>query len=291
MPETQTITPTATPVIIAGAPRSGTTFLTTALNTHPQVMITNELRAWNVFNDLRRRMGHPSESLPDHPLRERFKAALLRECAHMFEEFYRAEVTKDLLGCPTPIDTKSSVEPVIKAFGDKNPSYADTNSQGCLEFIAESLPDAKFIHIFRDPRACVASYLAIDVYSDELERCINVWLRHTQSMVKLRDALGTDRVLEIRYEDLVSERGAALMRRLEAHMNVDHADEPKEFLMRERSAPVPYRSPTTPVEKLGTSTWDERLAPDQVKILEESCGALWSMLTERSQRDIEGDGS
>jgi len=266
------VAPDAIPVIIAGAPRSGTTFLTTALNTHPQVMITNELRAWIVFNDLRRRTKQTSESLPEHPLRDSFRRELLRQCRTMFYRFYHEEVTKEMLGCPA--STGDSVEQVIKAFGDKNPSYADSHSAGCIDLIADLLHGARFIHIHRDPRSCVASYRDIKVYSNEITRCTSTWLRHTRTMAKLADRLGPKRVLEFAYEDFVSSKGEEIFQQIEAHIGVDHACEPIDFLNRERAKPVPYRSPTTAPDRLGQATFVDRLTPAEVRAVEARTAAL-----------------
>lgn len=266
----------ATPVFIAGAPRSGTTLLTALLNSHPQVLITNELRPFMLFNDVYRRTKIPSELLPEHPLREKFRQSLLQAMKSMFHEFYKEEVTKDELGCPA--EAGASVKREIKAFGDKNPGYADPHAHDCLNFIAETVPDAKFIHIHRDPRACVASYLDIPVYSNELDRCINIWSRHTKSMIELRESLGAHRVLEVRYEDLVTEKGDAIFRRIENHINVDAAHEPLDFLARERARPIPYRSPTTPVEKLGRAAWEGRLSADTATTIMRETASLSKML-------------
>ena len=262
----------ATPVIIAGAPRSGTTFLTTSLNSHPQIVITNELRAWTVFNDVRRRTNKPNQLLPKHPARDLFRDALLENFADFFRNFYASSIDKTNVGCPTK--QGDSVEPMIRAYGDKNPGYADANSQGCLDFIAEALPDARFLHIHRDPRSCVASYRDIEVYSDEIERRVDTWNRHAGTMAALRDRLGPERVLEFAYESYVTEEGDQLFRMIEDHLGVDHASEPLSFLARERAEPIPYRSPTTPKERLGRATFNERLDREEIARVEHACAAL-----------------
>ncbi|GGD09652.1 sulfotransferase family protein [Aquisalinus flavus] len=260
--------PDATPVIIAGAPRSGTTFLTTALNSHPQVLITNELRMWTMFNDLRRRTEHPTEMLPEHPMREEFRNEMLGITGHLFRKFYKAKIDKTNLGCPA--GSGNSVDQVIKAFGDKNPGYADTHSPDCLTFIAQTMRRARFIHIHRDPRSCAASYKDIKVYSDDIDRRINIWRRHTGSMVELKQKF-PKRVMDIKYEDFVLEKGDEIFQKLEDHIGVDHASEPLAFLARERDKPVPYRAPTTPQKQLGRTTYAERLTPEEIKKIETEC--------------------
>jgi len=262
----------ATPVIIAGAPRSGTTFLTTLLNSHPQVMITNELRFWSFANDIRRRTREPSELLPEHPLREPLRDFMLKAYAKQFQNFYKNHVNIDNLGCSS--NGGDSVDPIIRAYGDKNPGYADTHSPDCLNFISKSLPRAKFLHVVRDPRSCVASYLRIPVYSNEIDRCINVWKRHTESMLMLEDKLGPERVLRFRYEDLVKEGSENVFKMIEKHINVDAAQEPLTFLKRERNSPTPYRAPTTPNDKLGRTTFKDRLTAEQIRQINDACGHL-----------------
>lgn len=268
------VAPDATPVFIAGAPRSGTTLLSAALNSHPQVLITNELRPFMLFNDVRYRTRVPNELMPRHPLRDQFRDGLHKAQADYVRRFYAETVTKDTLGCPA--EAGPSVRRVIKAFGDKNPGYADTHSPDCLIFIAESMPDARFIHIHRDPRACVASYKSIDVYSNELDRCINIWLRHTSSMFGLGKKIGGERVLHIRYEDFVTERGDGMFRDIERHIGVDEAKEPVMFLRRERNNHIPYRSPTTPHDQLGRPAWKHRLTQDEIDKILEACGEYFT---------------
>lgn len=262
----------ATPVFIAGAPRSGTTLLTAAMNTHPQVMITNELRPFSFLNDIRRRTEQPTELLPRHQLRNSYRRKMLKWNTRFILNFYRTQVSKDALGCPA--EAGASVERGIKAFGDKNPGYADTHSPDCLDFIADQVPNAQFVHIHRDPRSCIASYLIVPVYSNELDRCIDVWTRHTQSMIKLRETLGPNRVMEIRYEDFVTSKGDKIFRALERHIGVDAASEPIDFLRRERNSPNPYRAPTTPTEQLGHTTYESRLTSEQLKHINEKCADL-----------------
>lgn len=281
--------PNATPVFIAGAPRSGTTLLTAAVNTHPQILITNELRPFILFNNIRRQTGKPSENLPEHPLRRQFRATLLQTLPNFLRDFYRAEVTKDNLGCPA--ECGDSVVQEIRAYGDKNPGYADTHATDCLDYISETIPDAKFIHIHRDPRACVASYKAIPVYSNDIDRCIDNWKRHTGSMVALRERLGPDRVMEIRYEDFVTKKGDKIFRALETFLGVDHAIEPIRFLARERVKPIPYRSPTTPMEKLGTPNWEAILDAAEIESVLADTAELRSRLANCIWTEAGGDTS
>ncbi len=261
------------PLIIAGAPRSGTTFFTTALNAHPQVRVSNELRLWSAFNDLRRRTETPNESLPEHPLRAAFRARMLESLAELFRNFYENEAGDDQMGCPGFSDGSP-----LRVIGDKNPAYADSHNPRCLEFIAEMLPDAKFIHVHRDPRSCVASYNRIENFAFEVERGAKIWNRHVGNMLAFEEAAGAGRVMRVRYEDWVTPQSSAIMRQIEAFLDLPRTDHVETFLARERETPTPYRSPATATEKLGRTTFSEVFQSEQIRIIEGATAELMGRL-------------
>lgn len=272
----QAVAEDAVPVIIAGAPRSGTTLLTAAMNAHPEVLITNELRAWVMINELRKRTKTPSESLPKHPLRDDFRHALFKNLTQFYREFYEHRVTRDQLGCPANTPDDPSI--VIRAFGDKNPGYADPNSKDLLIYIATQMPETRFIHIHRDPRSCIASYLRKDVYPDEVSRCIDIWRYHTQAMIDLEDRLGSEQVLKFSYEDFVSEKARDIQKALESHLILSESQDFYAFMDKQREKPTPFRSPATVPDHLGKTVFEDTLKADQIAQIEDGCAALMERL-------------
>lgn len=262
----------ARPLIVTGAPRSGTTFLTVAMNQHPQILLTNELRPWTFINHVRLRSKQPSELLPEHPLRDRFQGLLMGNLYRFVDRFYRTKIPRSELFAGNT--EKASVPPVIRAYGDKNPSYADPKEVWCAEMIAKHWPGVRFVHIHRDPRSCAASYKAVKVYSDQIERGTNIWTRHLTTMTKLSEKLGPERIMHIRYEDLVTEAGLDIFRKLEDFLELDHAKEPIRFLEREMKSRTPYRAPTTPGDLLGQTSFDQRLTPQDIGYVEYACREL-----------------
>jgi len=257
------------PLFVIGAPRSGTTFFTTALNSHPQVFVTNELRAWNYIALSSAKLAVPSEVLPDHPLRGEYAEALLSGMVASMHAFYAEKVNKANLGCPTPGNQHYYKR--IEVFGDKNPGYADRNNIGCLPSMRRLMPDARYTHVHRDPRSCVASYLRINVYPDDLNLAIDFWKRHVEPAIEFCESLGADDYRTVKYEDFVTDKGDAIFRELEAFLHIDDAPAPLEFLAAERRQRTPYRSPSTPTENLGETTFEKTLSPEAIRIIEESC--------------------
>ncbi len=264
--------PDARPLILTGAPRSGTTFLTVVMNQHPQILLTNELRPWSFVNNVRLRLKKPSELLPEHPLRDPFASALIDNMTGLIEHFYRTEVPRSELANGDM--TNASVDPAIRAYGDKNPSYADPNEVGCAGFIARAWKNSRFVHIHRDPRSCAASYKAVKVYSDEITRGVSIWRRHIEKMCDLAKDLGPGRVMTIRYEDLVGPEGPGIFRELETFLELDAASEPVNFLEKERTRRTPFRAPSTPQRLLGQTSYEERLSEQDIGYVEHACRDL-----------------
>lgn len=262
------------PLFIIGAPRSGTTFFTTAINAHPQVFITNELRQWSLVADIYRRTQKPTELLPEHPLRAPFRRALLRSLRQTADEVYRDHVTKANLGCPTRPDQKYAR--IIKVGGDKNPGYADGVGQPrTLEIIKELKPAARFIHVHRDPRSAIASYLALKkVYNRDLARSITWWRNHVETVLGFFAAQKPEDVRTVCYEDFADEQGSSILREIYGWLEIDDVGAPYEWLEAQRKSRTPLRSPTTPVAKLGKTVYQDRLSPEDIAEIEAKCGDL-----------------
>jgi hypothetical protein len=72
-----------------------------------------------------------------------------------------------------------------------------------LLLLAEAYPDSKFVHLVRNPLNAVVSIMKGDVMPPlELRGAINYWLEAAMILSQYRK-LAPDRLLEIRYEDLV----------------------------------------------------------------------------------------
>jgi hypothetical protein len=158
------------PLFIIGSPRSGTTFLCSVLNAHPLIQLTNECRVFALLKDFLE-VGCNRPDLLGENFRERFATFGRRTLGGWIERFYREE-----LQVAAPI------------WGDKHPSYADPTllsgrtgstareplSGSSLRLIRELLPQARFIHIHRDPRH-VANSLVHKHWTGSIEDGLRVW--------------------------------------------------------------------------------------------------------------------
>src|SRR5262249_378723 len=84
----------------------------------------------------------------------------------------------------------------------------------------QHFPDAKFIHIVRDGRAVAASMLPLDWGPNEIFTAARSWQRQLSYGFIAAAALGPERLLNIRYEDLV-EMPEQTMRRIASFLDIE----------------------------------------------------------------------
>ena len=128
-------------------------------------------------------------------------------------------------------------------WGDKNPFYADpVHSPGCLEFIGAVLPDARFLHIHRDPAAVVRSLVAKG-WADAAGAAA-LWSRTTATARRFGAGLAEGRYLEVRYDALLAAPEETADRIL-AFIGLRRDDGVTTFLARQRRAPELFSDPVS----------------------------------------------
>jgi len=258
----------AVPLFVIGPPRSGTTFFTVAINRHPQIFVTNETRIMSFLFDSVRRSRAPSPLLPSHPARASFVKLISEHAAKIVHDFYDDHVDKANLG--VPIAQEQKLYRKVQVWGDKNPGYCDGAAEkGCLRFILDTFPRARFIELMRDPRSAISSYLQLrNIYNRDLEGCIEMWLAHASETEHFFQTIPENHHLTVKHEDFSTEKGLDILPAVESFVSVNHEPKPIEFLKRELLNRTPYRSPVTPIEKLGSSVFQDVLSPEQVRLIE-----------------------
>jgi protein-tyrosine sulfotransferase len=239
---------TADPIIVYGAPRSGTTYLQQILNSHPEVFISDETRvfAW---------LFQAVEMLPlDERLvvtnREEFIDRLRSVLPGSIRDFYR------------------SLAPDARYWGDKNPHYADLNNGICLETVAWLYPGSRFIHIIRDGRDVAASILRKrhptgKRWMPKFRGAHYTWM----SIVDRGSAFGRwvdpSRYLELRYEGLVAD-DLALSKEIFEFLDIDFHPDVVSFLQSELEERTPFKGPTRDLSQgVMTSDWARLFGPEE----------------------------
>lgn len=114
-------------------------------------------------------------------------------------------------------------------FIDKN-----TRNTRRIPYLNAAFPDAHFVHIVRDPRAVVVSFLRVDWWKDleawccgnlspaqweaqgrdPVELAATIWKEETECALNSQSLLG-DRYMRVRYEDFVADHKSQVARILE----------------------------------------------------------------------------
>lgn len=178
-------------VFLVGCPRSGTTWLQIILGSHPQVATVREthLFHWYVTN-LYTQWGAEKDYPSKDGLRVLLSAAEFDKACRQFTDVI--------------FDKIEARNPQAEILLEKTPDHLRS-----WRIIKRLYPDARFLHIVRDPRAVASSLLAFGRESwgegaprDVTEAAL-FWRTNVRIGREELPQLGDD-YLEVRYEDLSS---------------------------------------------------------------------------------------
>ena len=222
------------PVFIFGPPRSGSTYLVEALNLHEKIFITNELRVMSFINDLFRlflksnRMEWNLTNSFKNPFLQHFRG----EMTDLVKRFY-------LKHLPTP----------NAVWGDKHPHYSDpAMDPGALDTILELFPEAKFIHIYRNPREQIHS-VTTKGWKD-FKYAVLAYRRIVTVGRKLGNKVGSSRYLEIKYENLCN-YGEDVANEICSFLDIAPSQTLIDFMRQQEETRTPFSSPITNENEIG----------------------------------------
>ncbi len=203
-----------TKAFILGCGKSGTTWLVNLLNGHEQVAIGGEgCFAYQLVPLMQQAFG----GFNQHQQKYRKDPASV------------LQPVDQLMLCRTAIDALLAHyldacgrdAGKLRVLGDKTPQHAAS-----LELLSQVYPDARYIHIVRDPRDVAVSgwfhqgQASGKSFEAFVEHFITVvWPLHVGGVRKAAGAVG-DRLLELRYDDLHADAEGQVQRML-LHLGVD----------------------------------------------------------------------
>lgn len=209
------------PIVIFGAPRSGTTYVSRILNAHPEVQITHEIRLFTWVNRSLNVIPKSDEVLLNH--REEFLNHLRAIYPDMIRAFYLKKWPRGVY------------------WGDKNPHYADAHNQACLDTILELFPGARFVHVVRDGRDVVASLVRKGWAS--FETAHTKWVNNVDVGSDFARRCPSDQFVEVRYEKLI-EKDVAIGKWLLERLDIPVHPRVVEFCLAQQTERTPFSDPT-----------------------------------------------
>lgn len=173
------------PVFVVGMPRSGTTLVEQILASHPAVHGAGELADFNWLVDQLRGTGGNAFRYPDDA------TALTADQLHALGKAY--------------VERQRQRAPSAERVTDKMPA-----NFLFLGLIHLALPDARIIHVVRDPRdTCLSCYsklfAAEQDFTYDLGELGRYYLKYAELMAHWRNVLPAGRILDVRYEDVVAD--------------------------------------------------------------------------------------
>ena len=193
------------PIFIVGANRSGTTLLRLILNAHSHIAIPEEVLYFRSQIH-----GLSIDDWDTVSLNEQQFTAIVKDFVGRVEipDLDKPAVTQSIMMLPRNLRSPyrglmeywTAAQGKVR-WGEKTPGnlfYAD--------IINEMFPDACFIHMVRDPRPGVYSMERVWFFPEDI--IFNALSRHKHMTVgrqTLENAVPADRIMTLRYEDLVAE--------------------------------------------------------------------------------------
>lgn len=222
------------PIFVIGSYRSGTSIMTWALGQHPNLFPLEETHfIYKLAVDLdylyelgsgpglRSFIG--SAQLTPREFRTHFG----RACAQLIDASRQRTVSyarsdKFLDKRTINIDLKFSEQDPKQRWVDGTPE----NSHYVLSLL-RLFPSARFIHILRNPKQVAASLMhfsSAGAHDYAKEEAYRTWSRMVRACAIAEEALGPERMLRVRYEDIITDPEATMRRCLAFADEKFHAD-------------------------------------------------------------------
>lgn len=270
---------TNSPIFIVGANRSGTTLLRLILNAHSQLAIPEEIIYFGSTM-----AGVPIEKWRNpglsEPAYKAFISKFVDESCSVLDGIDQEGIKQEILES----DARDFCHPyrtVLESWaqlhgkqrwGEKTPGnlfYAD--------ILLEMFPDARFIHIVRDPRAGVSSMMKTTFFPKDI--AFNAMSRRkfmTKGREILEKAVPASQRLLLRYEDIVK-APEPTVQAICSFINVSFEPAMLSFYkdssryMKAEAANSFNSAATKPISEDMLDKWKKNLTPAEVSMIERVC--------------------
>ena len=232
------------PAFLVGAHRSGTTLLRLMLDHHPDVSVPGE------FDFLTEIMADRT----NQPTTSEYLSRLSLHRGFLAQSFH--------------VDPNADYETLVKSFVQqlyqRNPAkvFVAVVHTGFQE-LARLWPDAKFVHMSRDPRDVAASAVKLG-WAGNVYTGVQRWLAAESAWDNLARAIPTTNRSVVQFEKLIA-NPAATLRQLCEFLAVPYSPEMLNYHQN-----TTYDAPDPSL----TDQWKRKLSPTEIGLVEGAVGAL-----------------
>lgn len=278
-------------VLACGMSRSGTTLLTTILDSHPEISMGYELlpvdlpsiaSTIKLLDEAIKECAGDSEACGDLLRAKDFKSlgTFVKRCARTLTTI---QELKDIClafesdGCDSfdgiEMRTRLSLAVVQnKMRKEETTSCGFKINSPSIDVFDSVIPDGRFIYILRDPRDVVASHFANN-FNRTLEHICKAWVNYVKQFDKFAKN-NPDRACLVRYEDLVAKPQETLSKTLQ-QVGVSFAPEILRFFDSKASVHRGGHVNSNNLKKNFYSTsvarWQQDLSIDQIHEIQLKC--------------------
>ena len=248
------------PLFIVGCPRSGTTLLAELLKESPWGQPTETHFIPKYFRQLSR-----YQPLHDVAQFSRLVRAIASERPVMQ---WRIDINPETLHASVNgYDYAAVVDSICQlrstrhgknSWGDKTPHYVFH-----LDTLSELFPHSKFINVVRDGRDVALSLLGRPWGPANIYACAMYWRRHTEPTHSRKKLLDEGRMLELRYETLLSSPHATV-KMLYGFLNEE--------------VPISIDEAIGRIQSQNSGRWRTTMKPDDVRLFEAAAGDRLELL-------------
>jgi hypothetical protein len=183
-----------------------------------------------------------------------------------------AQACKEVYLHSKPLTEKGN----IQLIGDKNPHYSLF-----IPRLRRTFPEARFIHIIRDPRANVQSMLGVD-FESHCPASLSWRWKYYNRKIEIAKSKQPGSFFTITYEKLAAEPRSVIMQICE-FLGIDFCEDMLEFhtnkALAEKRFPKDaleryHQNLFEPISTSRTELWKESLTQRQIRTVEAVCGTF-----------------